>query len=412
MDLLPGRIALSWFDLVDILVVATAIFVVFAGWRRIKIRLVARVLLATALVYVAAQVFGLRLTISLLHGGAAVVGLSLAIVYHSEIRVALARLVQRLSRHTALPRERAPTPGDPSSADAPGPTATDIGGPAWLAGLVHAVLEMAGSRTGALIVLRGRDDLSTHLTGGSPLDAIITEPLLLSVFDSHSIGHDGAMVIEGGRAIGFQYHLPLSKSHEKLQRRGTRHAAALGLAECCDALCVVVSEERGTISIARDSQLSLLEEPNLLHAILAEYIDEIEGRGAGARVPGLWVRLRPMAASIALAMLLWFFFVHESATEYRTFVVPVHVDGLADGQRVVDLTPMSVKVILTGPRRDFYFVRPRHVGIAVRLFEIEPGEHEVTLTASDVERPDTLDFANIFPRQIRFRVVNPSSIEQ
>ena len=91
---------------------------------------------------------------------------------------------------------------------------------------------------------------------GLPLEGKLSGALLKSIFRPHSPGHDGAVLVEQDCITRFAAHLPLSKNLTQLTNAGTRHSAALGLAESSDALCIVVSEERGTISVARDGQTS------------------------------------------------------------------------------------------------------------------------------------------------------------
>jgi len=382
-------------DLVDIALVSAIIFVLLAGWRRIRIRAVARVLLALAILYISAQSLGLRLTIHLMHATAVVAALVFAIAYNAEIRRAIERVLTQLTRRIVQPRR--------SAADQPSAALPD-----WASAIRAATAEMASAHIGALMVVRGRDPIDRHLTGGTPLDAIVSEPILLSIFDPNSIGHDGALVIDRGRAVGFQHHLPLSEDHPQLERRGTRHAAALGLAERCDAMCIVVSEERGTVSIARDGRLRKLDSPADLGDELVDFLRGHDPERVVRPQTGTWARslaaARPALASLALATFLWILLVHESAIEYRSFVVPIQVTGLEPGRTVTAIEPAEVKVILAGPRRAFYFTRNSSVGMRVPAFDLESGEHELILTASEVDRPANLAFANIFPRQIRVRV--------
>src|SRR6185437_5267675 len=92
--------------------------------------------------------------------------------------------------------------------------------------------------------------------GGIELDGKLSAPVLTSIFDPHSPGHDGAVVLEGDRIRRFATHLPLSANFQQLGRTGTRHSAALGLSEVTDALSIVVSEEQGTIAVARNGRLT------------------------------------------------------------------------------------------------------------------------------------------------------------
>jgi DNA integrity scanning protein DisA with diadenylate cyclase activity len=146
---------------------------------------------------------------------------------------------------------------------------------------------------GALIVIPGRESIERHTEGGIEIDARLSEPLLLSLFDPNSPGHDGAVVIQGSRISAFAVHLPLSTVPAG---RGTRHAAALGLAERCDALCVVVSEERGTISLAREGAIRPIANeaqlagdlPQLSLRMLPERLATPRSGGAGRRASPRW----------------------------------------------------------------------------------------------------------------------------
>jgi DNA integrity scanning protein DisA with diadenylate cyclase activity len=106
----------------------------------------------------------------------------------------------------------------------------------------------------------------------------VSEPLLLSLFDPGSPGHDGTVLLRGSAVERFAVHLPLSADHAALGPGGTRHAAALGLAERCDAICLVVSEERGTVSVARDGQIRTLARPEDLLLELRDTAPEPEAR--------------------------------------------------------------------------------------------------------------------------------------
>jgi len=120
--------------------------------------------------------------------------------------------------------------------------------------LVRAAQEMARCRHGALVVLERAAELSEVVDTGVKLDAAVASELLLAVFHPGGPLHDGAAIIRGGRLVAAGCVLPLT--HAQTGRDlGTRHRAAVGLTEEVDALVVVVSEERGEISVAVDGAL-------------------------------------------------------------------------------------------------------------------------------------------------------------
>ncbi len=121
--------------------------------------------------------------------------------------------------------------------------------------IVLAVTSLAARRVGALIVLERREGLKTYIENGSPIDAAISYELLVTLFAPGTPLHDGAVIISGDRVAAAASFLPLSLKEGLPKRFGTRHRAAIGVTEETDALAILVSEERGTISIARDGQL-------------------------------------------------------------------------------------------------------------------------------------------------------------
>jgi diadenylate cyclase len=126
---------------------------------------------------------------------------------------------------------------------------------AVLGEIVKAVEEMAEERIGGLIVLERTMGLRNYVETGTRLDAAVTAELLLTIFTPRTTLHDGAVILHGDRIVAAGCILPLSQNPRLSQAIGTRHRAALGLAEETDAVVVVVSEETGAISIASDGRL-------------------------------------------------------------------------------------------------------------------------------------------------------------
>ena len=116
--------------------------------------------------------------------------------------------------------------------------------------LVRAVRTLASTKTGALLVIERNMGLNDISATGIQIDGLITAEFLLNVFIPNTPLHDGAAVIRGNRLIAAGCLLPLTENRTLSTELGTRHRAAIGLSEQCDALIVVVSEETGTISIA------------------------------------------------------------------------------------------------------------------------------------------------------------------
>jgi hypothetical protein len=264
------------------------------------------------------------------------------------------------------------------------------------------VARLAATRIGALIVLPQRESVESYVEGGIPLDGRLSEPLLLSIFDPSSPGHDGAVILRGSQVERFAVHLPLSVNRAALGPGGTRHAAALGLSERCDATCVVVSEERGTVSIARDGAIRVLARPqDLAHELLA-----VRGaREEEARQP--WWRDRAgvdavLAAAGALA--LWIAFVPGSALTEVTVPAHVSVTNLPDDLELESVEPTEVSVTLRGLRRNLVLSEPDQVAVRVDAYLARMGRRTFALEEDSVRRPDGLDVVSVHPERVKVSV--------
>ena len=121
--------------------------------------------------------------------------------------------------------------------------------------LVKAAKSLSATKTGALMVIEREMRLNDVSATGIHIDALITSEFLLNVFIPNTPLHDGAAIIRGKRLIAAGCLLPLTENRTLSTELGTRHRAAIGLSEQCDALILVVSEETGTISVAENGHI-------------------------------------------------------------------------------------------------------------------------------------------------------------
>lgn len=121
--------------------------------------------------------------------------------------------------------------------------------------ITKATYEMAKVKTGALIVIEQNIALGEYERTGIALDSLLSSQLLINIFEHNTPLHDGAVIVRGERVISATCYLPLSDNMELSKELGTRHRAAVGISEVCDALTIVVSEETGNVSIAIGGEL-------------------------------------------------------------------------------------------------------------------------------------------------------------
>lgn len=119
-----------------------------------------------------------------------------------------------------------------------------------IAQVISAVRDLSRTKTGALIVVEPPEGERDYLSPGTPVNADISSNLLLSIFFPKSPLHDGAVVIRQNKIVAAGVILPMTDDPKLSSRYGTRHRAAIGLSEIYDGLCIVVSEETGSISAA------------------------------------------------------------------------------------------------------------------------------------------------------------------
>lgn len=121
--------------------------------------------------------------------------------------------------------------------------------------LVKAAFELAKTKTGALIVIEKEISLAEYVRTGINIDAVVSNQLLINIFEHNTPLHDGAVILNGDRIVAATCYLPLSDSMEISKDLGTRHRAGLGISEVSDSVTIIVSEETGKVSVACEGRL-------------------------------------------------------------------------------------------------------------------------------------------------------------
>ncbi|MCJ7548086.1 MAG: diadenylate cyclase CdaA [Anaerolineae bacterium] len=158
---------------------------------------------------------------------------------------------------------------------------------ATIESVAEAAEHMAERNVGALIVFERQTGLQEYIETGIRIDAEITSELLLTIFDHHAILHDGAIIIREGRLAAAACVMPLTSAFLADRELGLRHRAALGITEDADAVAVVVSEERGAISLTHSGRIIRDIDTKRLESILRAFLIPRQRRGNG---PLAWLR--------------------------------------------------------------------------------------------------------------------------
>lgn len=121
--------------------------------------------------------------------------------------------------------------------------------------LVKGVFLLARHKTGALIVLEQEVSLAEYEETGIAIDAVISNQLLINIFEHNTPLHDGAVLVRGNRIVSATCYLPVSKNMRLSKELGTRHRAGVGISEVTDSFTIIVSEQTGKVSIAKNGTL-------------------------------------------------------------------------------------------------------------------------------------------------------------
>jgi diadenylate cyclase len=369
-------------DVLDVLVVAVILYGILLWLKQRRSRAVVVGCAVVAGLYVCARVFGMYLTLSFFHAGLTAILVSLVIIFQDDLR----RMFERFAHSPAFVR---------NEQVAPEATTIDL--------IVEALSTLAKNKIGALVVFEGREPWDRHTRGGIPLNGQISLPLLCSIFHPESPGHDGAVVVSHDQVKAFAVHLPLSANFIEIGQTGTRHTAALGLAERSDALIIVVSEERGTISVAEAGKLEQSASADDLKGRLARYYQrQLVAPGAVKRRD--WLQNLPLKlVALALASLLWLSVAYRVETIQRTFAVPIEYRNLPSDLALDDPHPTEAQVTLSGAERVFDF-DPQTLAVSLDMKTARPGWQEWVLTHASIEKPVGLTVQEIEPQVIRLRV--------
>jgi len=234
LTLVLRRPPIGWWDLVDIIVVSVLIYEVLKliqGTRAVQMALGAGVLVA---LFYGSRWSHLETTNWLIRNLFGYIVFGVIVLFQSDIRRALAHL------------GRAPFFRYFAKAESAEESIEE---------LVVATSMLSAQRVGAIVAIERQIGLRNYIEGGIPLDAVLTYDLLLSIFQTSSPLHDGAVIVQEDRVAAAACFLPLTVNPKLAKELGSRHRAAIGLTEENDSIAIVVSEETGLISIVSDGQI-------------------------------------------------------------------------------------------------------------------------------------------------------------
>ncbi len=372
-------------DLIDVALISLFIYLILIWFKKARARFMFVGILVVGIVYLLARTFKLYLTTIILQAFFAIFLFIIVVIFQDDFR----QFFENIAVRGILRRRRRGGLYFDKNVEI----------------LSSALINLSRKKIGALVVVRGRDILERYIEAGIPLDGLLSPLLLETIFDPHVPSHDGAVIIEEERIRRFGCYLPLSTNLVELGRLGTRHAAALGLAERTDALCIVVSEEFGTISVAENGGIRKLESGEQLAQVVdGFYRNRFPQKRRYFLLDFLAGHSLEKVLAFIIAGVMWFTFGHRVETIRRDFVIPLEYRNLASERIITEPKPKEATVTFSGIERAFNLFDPKELKLSLDMSGVKDGENEFLITKDLVKVPAGLSIINIEPDTVKLMV--------
>jgi len=376
-------LAVRWQNVVDFVVLVVAIYLLLRWGKEARAFRVSLAIVGLKAAALLARQLDLIVTSLLLDATNLIAIILLLIVYQSELRHALTRLdiVSWL-----VPRRKV----------SPQPE---------LEAVSVAAFSLARAQCGALIVITGRDSVDELIDGGVKLGGAISPEVIEAIFRKKSPVHDGATIIEGDHISRVGAILPLTRRTDIPKEYGTRHRAAIGLAERSDALIIVVSEQRGELSLMHGHDILRIDNEAALSTKIRQFQTPLQV-GPGDRVrETLFGDLGLKFAALGLAFVFWsisFFLVGNSI---RTVTVPVEFSNVPADTEISRLSTDTVQVQVRGSA---WLLDSGSLNTLVARFDLtgkKEGHQALNVQQSTLSLPPGLIIESMSPSRISLTLV-------
>jgi uncharacterized protein (TIGR00159 family) len=261
--------------------------------------------------------------------------------------------------------------------------------------IVQSVHEMAQQKCGALLVFPGKEDLEEVVQGGIPWKGAISKEMILSIFWPDNPVHDGAAIFQGDQINQVAVILPVSRRDDLPSYYGTRHRAALGLAESTDALVILVSEERGDVVVAKDSQLTTVKQKRRLEQVLQEHMGVAVKKGRESRKEKL-AFIAAALFSVIFTTGVWFS-ISRGVDTLVTLQVPLEYTKRDLAMEIVNTSINTVNLELEGSGALIKSIRPDQVQVRLDLSKSKAGPNTFTITRKTISLPPGVVLKGVTP---------------
>jgi len=369
---------IRWQDVLDILLNSYILFRLYIILRGTRLFLVVVFIFVLLILQQIVAISSMILTHTVLQGIAALTAIGVLIVFRYEIRSLFqAKGIKDILWHVSTK---------------PIVTPVEI--------IAGSVYQLARKRIGALIVLPGRQPVDAAIQNSVSWNGEVSREMIESIFWPDNPVHDGAAVIQGNQINRVAAILPLTERSDLPMRFGTRHRAAIGLTERSDALVLVVSEERGEVSLAHMGQVETIKDAAQLEKRLRQHT----GMASDSARRAVNDR-RSAAIAFGLSLLVvssvWYSYSLGFVRSLTTVEVPIEFVKRDARLEIIESSSTSVRIQLSGSLQLINRLDPSQIKVRFDLSKAVAGRNSLTITEDDI----------ILPPGASLKKVEPSSID-
>jgi len=375
-------INLRWLDLIDILLITFVLYQLYSFFHKTKGFRILIGLLGLGIIYILVKSWELFLSTWVFQIFWQVLVILIIIVFQPEIR----QVLERANLLNLFEGKK-----------------TLYSSYLVVEKISHSVFRMAAERIGAIIVFKQKDDLKNLIRDGIPFDGKISEPVLLSIFQKNSPIHDGATLIENNRIKTVAGFLPLTEKAHLPNQYGSRHRAALGLSEKSDAFIIVISEERGEVSVVQNEQIKKVQDPKKLYKYIRQHISKKEKEeklSLKTIFSNMFLKDWPKKLITLLLVFLFYIMLAGQQNYSQTLFVPIEYINIPANKKLVS-APKNAKIFIKGLRKLVASLKSEQMRIELDVSLAKYGRRTYNITEGNINLPSGIHLDYIDPTVVK-----------
>lgn len=379
-----------WQDALDIIILTYIFYRLYLFLKKKSALRMVLAILALPLFYVFAKWIDLPLSVWGLQNLWPVIIIVLAVIFQQEIREVLGNITLPsffFGRPEGLPSK-------------------------IIDKIAEAAFQMAHKKMGGLIVLQRGDNLDEFIQEKTVLNAEVSEGILISIFNSQSPLHDGAVIIQGDQIRYAAALLPLSRSTSLPKEWGTRHRAGVGITEVSDGECIIISEERGEVLFASRGKVERKEGKEELKKSIADLTPMKDIKDRESLWPKKIFKDMPIKGLfLFLVCLLWVFLIGIRQGEV-SLNVPIEYYSIPQNLVIGGEPVREINIRLKGSQRLLSSIKPELIRVQVDLSGAHKGINQIYLLESNIITPPGISASHFYPRNIKVQLVQASDFHK